>query len=396
MTRIAYLDIFSGISGDMTLGALVAVGVDFDELRRGLAGLGVEGWSLEREAVERSGIAAVKVHLRTDERARAVRRRLSDVEKILAEGGLPEPVAARALAVFRRLAEAEARVHSTSVDEVHFHETGAVDAIVDVAGAALGFHLLGIDEIHASPVALGTGFVEAAHGLLPVPAPATVEILKGVPVRGTGVEAELTTPTGAAIAATLARSFGPAPEMRIEAVGYGAGSRELADRPNLLRLMVGESAGVEDEADTVFVIETNIDDATPEAVGYLMERALEAGARDVFAAGVTMKKSRPGTLVTVLASPDRRASLEELMLAESTTFGLRTTVARRRILAREIVTVETPLGPVRAKVGRLDGRVLRVSAEYEDVREIARRSGLAFASVVRRIEPALRELEERR
>lgn len=299
--RICYLDAFSGISGDMLVGALADAGAG--ALGDGLAALGM-GASYRFEKTLRGGIAATRFHVEGGEGHG--HRHLSQILDLIGKAALPERVKQNATAVFQRLAEVEARVHQVPIERVHFHEVGAVDSISDIVGACLGFELLGVDEIRCSPLNLGSGTVETAHGVLPVPAPATAALVEGKPVYARGPAVELTTPTGAAIASTLAASFGPLPPMRISATGYGAGARDFPEHANLLRVLIGEASG-SSEATTVSVLEANIDDSSPEVLGYAMERLLDAGALDVTLSPIFMKKNRPGTLVRVLRAPRTRS-----------------------------------------------------------------------------------------
>jgi uncharacterized protein (TIGR00299 family) protein len=304
---------------------------------------------------------------------------IQEILRIIGQSGLPGPVGESAAAVFRRLGEAEAKVHGVSIEEVHFHEVGAVDSIVDIVGACLGLHLLGVEEVQSAPVTVGTGFVNAAHGRMPLPAPATLEILKGVPIEQRESGAELTTPTGAALLRTLSRRFGALPRMVVSAVGYGAGDDRPGPVPNALRVILGETMATATDGagptETVLVLETSIDDMSPQWLGNLMDRLFEAGALDVSFTPVVMKKSRPGQEVRVLAPPSAEAAVTRALFAESTTFGIRRTAAERIVLAREHHPVETPGGTVRVKVGRLAGEILSATPEYEDLRAAAKAAG---------------------
>jgi len=370
---IAYFDCFSGASGDMLLGALVDAGLELARLEAELRRLPLPDWSIRAEKTQRKGIAATQVRVAPGEHH--PHRGLSEILRIIAQGraaGLAPRAAARAVQIFQRLGEAEAKIHNVPVEEIHFHEVGAVDAIVDIVGASVGFELLGIENFFASPLNVGGGRVEAAHGVMPVPAPATAELVKGVPTYSTGIERELLTPTGAAILTTVVERFGPQPPMKLETVGYGAASTELPSQANVLRLFIGEFAGdVRPWDETITVIEASVDDLNPQVYAYFAERALAAGALDVSSAPLQMKKGRPGQLVTVLAPPHRADALVELIFQETTTIGVRSWDARRRVLAREIVRVETPYGPISVKVARLDGRVLNAAPEFEECRRIA-------------------------
>jgi hypothetical protein len=364
---IAYLDCFSGVSGDMLLGALVDVGLPLEGLKADLSRLPLSGYEIAAERTTRAGLAGTRVLVKVTESHR--HRRLADILNIIAQGDLPRAVSEAARLAFTRLGEAEARVHGRPVEEVHFHETGAVDAIVDVVGTCCGLHSLGISDVYASALPLGGGWVETAHGRLPVPAPATAELLKGVPTYGGPVEAELVTPTGAAIVTAVARGFGPMPPMTVQRVGCGAGGRELA-HPNLLRLFIGEAAAQGAEQQLV-LLETNLDDMNPELFEHLMDRLFAAGALDVFWTQIVMKKSRPAALVSVLAEPAKAQELTEILFLETTTLGVRRQEVWRRCLERELVEVSTDYGTVRVKVGRLGSSVVTAAPEYEDCRKRA-------------------------
>ncbi|TMB05815.1 MAG: LarC family nickel insertion protein [Deltaproteobacteria bacterium] len=362
--RIAFLDAFSGISGDMTVGALLHLGLPLDRLREAVETLGLRDVEVGAEQVSRSGIAATKFHVRVRGRHpdaaghTHAHRPYADIRALLGASMLPGHVKETALAIFRRLAEAEGRVHGIEPDAVEFHEVGALDAIVDVVGAALGFAHLGVDEVYAGSLPLGRGRVETAHGPLPVPAPAVVELLCGRPVRVEDGAAELVTPTGAAIVAALAERES-APEMRIDAVGYGAGNRVLPDRPNLLRILLGE----------------------PHVPEHVLERLLAAGARDAFLVPVVMKKSRPGTMLRVLAAPPDRDRLAAIVFAETSTIGLRYTTWSRIVLPREERSVDTPYGPVRVKVAHAPDGTVNVAPEIDDCRRLALERGVALKLV---------------
>jgi pyridinium-3,5-bisthiocarboxylic acid mononucleotide nickel chelatase len=350
LTRIAYFDCFSGISGDMVLGALVDAGADLAAIESELRRLGLEGWTLSAEKVKRGQIFATHVNVATNEGHH--HRGLSIILDRIQKAQLVPRAAERARKIFTRLAESEARVHNLPVDQVHFHEVGAVDSIVDIVGACVGFELLGIHEFACSPLDVGAGQVKTAHGLLPVPAPATADLLRGAPIYTSGIQKELVTPTGAAIATTLSTSYTKIPEMTLNAVGYGAGSADFPEKANVLRLLIGEreSAAAADnvhgESDApITVIETNVDDMSPQIHGYFVERALAAGALDVFSTSVQMKKNRPGLLVTILSEPANVTRLTDLLFSETTTIGVRMYEARRRTLAREFLSVETGHGP---------------------------------------------------
>ncbi|MBI5166902.1 MAG: nickel pincer cofactor biosynthesis protein LarC [candidate division NC10 bacterium] len=384
--RIAYFDCFSGISGDMTLGALVDAGLDLEELRRQLYQLPLGKFRIQAEKVRRGPLAGTKVEVIAEAEGKH-HRDLEDILEIINRSLFPEAVKEDCRRIFTRLAEAEAKVHGVPVEKVHFHEVGALDSIVDVVGAALGIHLLGIEKIYASPMNLGSGFVDTEHGRLPVPAPGTLELVRGLPIYSSNVQAELTTPTGAAIISTLANGFGPLPSMEIERIGYGAGSRDLPELPNMLRVMVGEPRAAYQE-DQVTVLEANLDDMNPQFFEPLLEELWEKGALDVYLSPIIMKKSRPATKLTVIAEPPLAEACASLILERTTTFGVRSYPVQRKKLSREVLEVNTQYGPVRVKVGRAGPRILHCSPEYEDCKRLARERGLSIIEVYREAERA--------
>ncbi len=366
----------------MTLGALVDAGCPDEQLRAELSGLQVPGWELTAEKVWKNGMAATYVRVKTEDQSK--HRSLSTILEILEKSRLAPLVRERAGAIFKKLGEAEARVHDVPLEKIHFHEVGAVDAIVDIVGACIGFHALGIDKFACSPLNVGSGTAKMAHGILPVPAPATANLLQGKPTYSNGVQMELVTPTGAAIIATLCDAFGPQPAMSVSAIGYGAGTADLEGQPNVVRIMIGEAvekavAGFDEE---IAVIEANLDDMNPQIYGYFSEKALAAGALDVYTTPVQMKKNRPGTLLTVLCKPQDTNALMSLIFAETTTFGARTYTAHRRVLPREWIKVATSLGDVRVKVSRVNGRIRHATPEYEDCRKVAEEKNVPLQLVI--------------
>jgi pyridinium-3,5-bisthiocarboxylic acid mononucleotide nickel chelatase len=380
--KLAYFDCFSGISGDMTLGALVDAGCAVEHLRAELRGLQVPGWELTAEKVWKNGMAATYVRVVTEDQSK--HRSLAAILEIFQKSELAPVVRERAAAIFQKLGEAEARVHDVPLEKIHFHEVGAVDAIVDIVGACIGFHALGIERFACSPLNVGGGTTKMAHGILPVPAPATANLLQGKPTYSSGVQKELVTPTGAAIVATLCDTFGAQPPMSVSAIGYGAGTADLEGQPNVVRIMIGETvektvAGFDEE---ISVIEANLDDMNPQIYGYFLEKALAARALDVYTTPVQMKKNRPGTLLTVLCRPQDTNALMALIFAETTTFGARTYRAQRRVLPREWVSVTTDFGDVRIKVSRVDGRILHVAPEFEDCRRLAVEKNVPLQRVI--------------
>ena len=422
--RIAYLDCFSGISGDMFLGALIDAGVPPQLFIETVAALNL-GATLDISRVDRSGISATKVDVLVNRRKEAPAelnehhshhdhahshhdhehthehhhesgdppttgsggqvhdpgRGLIEIRKIISGANISASAKQTAIAIFEKLGAAEAKIHNVPIEKIHFHEVGAVDAIVDIVCAAVGAEVLGVDKFICSPLNVGGGTVVCAHGTFPVPAPATVEILKGIPVYSGAIQKELVTPTGAAIIATLAKRFESFPQMKVERAGYGAGGRDIPGHPNVLRITVGESLAETNAGegarttlvsqDTVTVLEANLDDLNPQLFGYVMERLFEAGALDVFGTAVQMKKNRPGTLLTVLAKPEQAEELTKIVFAETTTLGVRRREERRQVLAREWQTVSTRFGDIRIKIASMNGSVSSYAPEYEDCRRVA-------------------------
>ncbi|MGI9860649.1 nickel pincer cofactor biosynthesis protein LarC [Moorella naiadis] len=381
--RIAYFDCFSGISGDMCLGALLASGLSRDELVVGLNELGLAGWELRTQEVKQHSIAAVDVEVQVS--GPQPHRHLGDILELINNSSLPAPVREKATAVFTNLARAEARVHGIAAGEVHFHEVGAVDAIIDIIGTILGLHLLGIEKIISSPLPMGSGWVECRHGKLPVPAPATMYLLQGFPIYGTTDQAELVTPTGAALITTLAANFGPFPAMNLQRVGFGAGKTKL-ERPNLLRLAVGEviTGQLEGEENSL-VIETTIDDMNPEFFPALIEATMAAGAVDAYCTPIQMKKGRPGVLFTALCPENKLAKVAATIFRDSTTLGLRFRRDGRLVCQRRTGEVMTPFGPVIVKWGLYhdtEGQAItQVAPEYESCRQAAQNAGAPVKEV---------------
>ena len=388
--KLAYFDCFSGISGDMTLAALLDSGCPLEALRGALQGLEVPGWTISAEKVWKNGMAATVVRVATEDQSK--HRGLWAILEILQKSKLTEAVKKNASEIFRKLGEAEATVHGVPLEKIHFHEVGAVDAIVDIVGACIGFELLGIEKFACSALNVGGGAAKMAHGVLPVPAPATAKLLQGKPTYSNGVQKELVTPTGAAIVATLCESFGPQPRMSVSAIGYGAGSADLEGQPNVVRLMIGEAEekAVPGFHEEISIIEANLDDMNPQIYGYFLEKALAAGALDVYTTPVQMKKNRPGTLLTLLCRPADTNALMSLVFAETTTLGARTYTAERRTLPRETVNVHTQYGDVRVKLARVNGSIRHVAPEYEDCRKLACEKNVPLQQV---INEALRSFE---
>ncbi len=384
MSRIVYFDCFAGASGDMLLASLLHAGVPLGDVLAALRALPVSGYTVEATEVVRKGVAGLRFEVRVNTQEQP-HRHLADIEALIRGAGDALSIRARerALAVFRRLARAEAKVHGTTPEEVHFHEVGAVDSIVDIVGFAVALELAGVDEVYASPLPLGRGFVRTAHGLLPLPAPATLEILSeaGAPTVPADVEGETVTPTGAAILAELAHF--KRPELRLIRVGYGFGKNEGFPWPNAVRAWLGEARV--DNHEQVVLLECNLDNATGEVLGHAMERLFAAGALDVWFTPIQMKKNRPGVVLSVIAAPNEADRLAEVVLRETPTLGLRWLDLERRTAERRTETVQTPWGEVRVKVKILDGGIVQRRPEYEDCARIARERGIPLEDVVQAV-----------
>jgi pyridinium-3,5-bisthiocarboxylic acid mononucleotide nickel chelatase len=382
--KTAYIDCMFGVSGDMILGALVSCGVPLGTLVGELEKLNVDGFELQEEKVNRNGIEATHVDVVT--RHEHVHRHLSHIKDIIGASTLSDNVKSQAVGIFTRLAEAEAKVHGTTPEQVHFHEVGALDAIVDVVGACIGFDYLGVDTVVSTPIHLGTGTVKCAHGIMPVPVPAVVELTKNVPVVRTSLDGEMTTPTGASIVTSLASSFGTLDGFTPETSGYGAGKKIREDVPNVVRITVG-SVSAKDDEDTSVIVETNIDDMNPELYEYVSKRLFGEGAKDVYMIPVFMKKGRPGTLLSVLTDEEKKDAVIDVLLSETTTIGVRISEVKRRKLKREERTVKTGYGDVRVKVVLVNGSE-RITPEYEDCAVIAKEQGIPLLSVYETVKKA--------
>jgi uncharacterized protein (TIGR00299 family) protein len=408
MGRVAYLDCFSGVSGDMVLGALLDLGLPLDGLRAALGSLAIDCGPIGADRVLRAGVSATKFRVGSHQRHdhgghhhhhdhghhhhdqdhshdrehhhHHDHRSLNEIANAIERSALSAAGKERAIRLFRRLGEAEAAIHDMPIEQVHLHEVGAIDSIVDIVGAVYGMDWLGVDRVIASPLNVGSGTVTCAHGTFPVPAPATARLLTGVPVYAGSIAAEMVTPTGALLVTEYADSFVPLPSMTIQAIGYGAGDRDFHEHPNVLRMLLGE-ADTSERTERIVVLECEIDDMNPQLFGPLMDRLQQAGALDVFYAPVQMKKNRPGTLVTVIAKPERREALSGLLFGETTTIGIRYQEMLRDRLEREVQTIDTPVGPIRFKVATRDGRVLNASPEFDDCARIAADRGLPIKEV---------------
>lgn len=391
--KIAYFDCFSGASGDMILAAALDAGLDLAALHEALAGLKVGGYRLEAAPIRKQGFAATQFTVHLDPTADKPHRHLHHIEAILDAADLPAGVRDRARRIFARLAQAEAAAHGTTIEKVHFHEVGAIDAIVDIVGACVALDKLGIEKVYVSPIPPGSGTVTCDHGVMPVPAPATAALLQGVPLAECAEIGELITPTGAAILTTLAEDFGPLPAMTIERIGIGAGRREGQTRPNILRLLVGEAVetGGPHDADEILVIEANLDDISSQVVAHVCQRLFDAGARDVFTTAIYMKKNRPAVQVTVLAEPGLRDTMEEILFRETTTFGIRSHRACRSKLRRTYETVDTPAGPVRIKLGWRGRQRVQATPEYDDCRALAEQTNRPIREILEEAQRLWRE-----
>jgi uncharacterized protein (TIGR00299 family) protein len=395
----AYLDCSSGISGDMFLAALIDAGAPVDRLFSELKKLPLGFYEFKRTRALRGGVVGTRVDIQVP--GKQPHRHLADIQALLEQASLPGKAAARALKIFMHLAEVEGKLHNVPPNKIHFHEVGAVDAVLDIVGTCVGMELLEISDLVCSPLNVGSGRVNAAHGSLPVPAPATAELLKGIPVYSTGVEGELVTPTGAALVAALASGFGPLPPMKVEKIGYGAGEKDFASHPNIARLFVGEQIeavkgqpGLPGD-DLVSVIEANVDDMNPQLYGYVLEQALAAGALDVTCSSAQMKKNRPGLTISILCEPDKSDALSQLLFEQTTTIGVRIYEARRKVLEREHVTVETPYGAVQVKVARREGKVVNATPEFDDCQRLAAEKSVPLKRVIAAAEAAYLQKDEK-
>jgi pyridinium-3,5-bisthiocarboxylic acid mononucleotide nickel chelatase len=384
--KTLYFDCFAGASGDMILGAMVAAGVDSNYLREQLSLLHVEGFSINFETVNRSGLSATYARVETVHEHK--HRHLSDIKQIIESSDLAENVKQLSVKIFTRLAEAEARVHDEPIEQVHFHEVGALDAIVDVVGAAICFDYLKIDRFVCSSLHVGSGMVQMAHGRFPIPPPAVAQLLIGVPFYSSDIKGELLTPTGAAIITTVCSEYGPIPQMTTESTGYGAGTREYPDFPNVLRVLLGETEARQTD-ERLWMLETNLDDASPQIIGHVMDRVLELGALDCFFTPVQMKKNRPGVLLSALCEPNEKEAIMKLLFMETTTLGVRSYEVSRRALRRSVVKVETQYGPIDVKVAHLDGRIVNEMPEFEQCREAALKAGVPLKVVEEAVRVAL-------
>lgn len=388
--KLAFFDCFSGISGDMVLGALVDLGLDINELNDALTSIDLEEFRLESRDITSFGLRATKVDVIITEST--IVRTFNNIRDLIENSDLPKEVKSRSLEIFMHIARAEAIVHNKPIDQVHFHEVGAVDSIVDIVGAAYGIYALEIDEVFSSPLPMGHGMIKSQHGSIPVPAPAVLEILEDVPTYGRGVPTEIVTPTGAAIIRSFAAYFGIAPPMVIKKTGYGSGTKELGF-PNMLRVVLGESVDLPSLGEELaYQVMTNIDDMNPEFYEYVMKKLFEKGAHDVWLTPIQMKKTRPGTVVTVLCAPKDVSGIKEVLLQETSTFGVRTSMVTKKAVEREIIKVDTRWGPVDVKVGSVSNQITNVSPEFSDCAHIAEKQDIPIKEVFKEAQSLAQEI----
>jgi len=377
--KIAYLDCFSGVSGDMLVGSLLDAGLPFEELEGIISGLNLDGYTISAKKEGRNNIFGTRFHVSLKEKHQKARY-LKDIKEIITSGDIPLAVVEKCISIFEKLAITEGEIHHISPDELHFHEVGAVDSIIDIVGSVVGIYLLGIEKLFVSRMPVGKGIITSAHGKIPLPSPATIALLEGVPIYDSGQEVEMVTPTGAALITSLCSSFGPMPSMIVERVGYGVGSRTLADKPNLLRILIGNDIDKQ-RSETVVVLESNLDDMSPELLGYLMDRLFDAGAKDVTFSHIQMKKNRPGIQLQVIGQPEDKDRLSSIIFKESTTLGIRFNYSQRSILTRGELMVESPWGKMRVKKIVNQGGKTTLLPEYEECRRVAKANNLALRDV---------------
>jgi pyridinium-3,5-bisthiocarboxylic acid mononucleotide nickel chelatase len=387
--KTLYFDCFAGASGNMILGGLISLGINERELIEQIKLLNISDFDIEFAKVNRSGISAIHAKVIVEKETK--HRHFNDIEKIIKDSLLSEKVKIRAIQIFKRLAEAEAKVHGVDIEKVHFHEVGAMDAIIDIVGACIGFEMLEIERFACSKIHVGSGFVNMSHGKFPVPPPAVVELLTGIEIYSTEISGELCTPTGAAIISTLSTTYDAIPNVKIERISYGAGTREYQNFPNAIRLMLGETDYQSPTTDHLILIETNLDDTTPQILGFVMEKAFELGALDCWFTPIQMKKNRPATMISILCKSENRQKLSELLYVETTTLGLRIQEIERECLERKFVRVTTQFGEIDVKIGRLDGKLVNAMPEFEQLKRIANETGISLKLLK---EEVLRKLNE--
>jgi uncharacterized protein (TIGR00299 family) protein len=387
--KALYFDLIGGASGDMILGAMVDAGLSIDKLKELLSGLNLKEFDIQAKIVDKNGFTATKVDVLVTEQP--PERHLNEIKDIIQKSSLPPAVQNRALQIFERIAKTEATIHNKSIDQVHLHELGGTDTIIDITGTLLALDHLEISKIYASPVPLGKGFIKGAHGQIPLPSPATTSLLKGIPIYGRDIDAELVTPTGAALLAELVDDFGPAPPMVLETVGYGAGGRDLPI-PNLLRVFIGEISSSDSATlDHLAVLETNLDDLNPEIYPYVIESLFGAGALDVTLTPIQMKKNRPGTQIQVLCEPSMMDSMRSILFRETTTLGIKQILVDRYSLPRTIQEVETPYGKIRVKIAEISPNIKKISPEFEDCRRAAQEHGIPITDIYQETIRSFRE-----
>ena len=377
--KTAYLDCFSGVSGDMLVGSLLDAGLPFEELERIISGLNLDGYTISAKKEGRNNIFGTQFHVSLNEKHQKARY-LKDIKEIIKRADIPLAVVEKCISVFEKLAKTEGEIHHISPDEIHFHEVGAIDSIIDIVASVVGIYLLGIEKLFVSRMPVGKGIITSAHGKIPLPSPATIALLEGIPIYDSGQEVEMITPTGAALITSLCSSFGPMPSMIVDRVGYGVGSRTLADRPNLLRILIGNDIDKQ-RSETVVVLESNLDDMSPELLGYLMDRLFDAGAKDVTFSHIQMKKNRPGIQLQVIGQSEDKDRLSNIIFKESTTLGIRFNYSQRSILTRGEMMVESPWGEMRVKKVSNQGGKTALLPEYEECRRVAKANNLALRDV---------------
>ncbi len=383
--KTVYFDCQSGISGDMILGALVDLGIPLKDIRKGLSSLNLPGYQIQSKGIKRGGISGTKIDIVLNKtKTSSKSRHFKDIENLIGKSKLPEIVKENSAGIFKLLGNAEARVHRTTLNKVHFHEVGAIDSIIDVVGGTYGIHLLGVDEVISSALNTGEGTVNCEHGILPVPAPATLKLLEGVPCFSSGIKKELTTPTGAAMIQHFAKRFGSMPLMTVLKSGYGAGDYIVKEQPNLLRIIFGKSNKA--VLEKITLIETNIDDMNPEFFEPLMENLFKAGAVDVYYSSIFMKKNRPAIKLSVLCPSQKLDTLTEIILNQTTTFGIRSLEMDRKVLDREIVDAKTPWGTAKVKLGKLNGKIIQTSPEYKSCLQIAKKNNIPIKTIYKFLE----------
>ena len=391
MQRILYFDCSAGISGDMTLGALLQLGVSVDELNTELAKLPTKGFQINTQKVNKKGIEALKVDVLVTEED-AHHRGLTTIKNIINESTLDEKVKEKAIKIFTKLGEAEAKIHGTTVDKIHFHEVGAIDAIVDIVGTAILLDKLQIEAVYASSIHTGSGFVTCQHGTMPIPAPATLELLKGAPIYSTEIKGELTTPTGAAILSTLAKGFGQIPLMKVDTIGYGAGTKDLAI-PNVLRVSLGYLEETSLECEQQWMLECNIDDMNHEFIDYVMDKLFQAGAKDVYITPIQMKKNRPALKLNVLYDREIEEKILSIIFTETTSIGVRKYPVEKIMLDRRTQSIETPWGSVNVKLAYYEGQIVNAAPEYEDCKRLAEKTGLPIKQIYSKVNALIKSMK---